>query len=284
MRIGPAFAVAMIFALGLPAAAEETAPPPAAEPAETTICALIEDAAKAQSLPVSFLTRLIWKESSFRLDVTSPAGAQGVAQFMPGTAAARGVINPYDPEEAIPKAAELLIDLKIQFGNLGLAAAAYNGGPTRVANWLAGTGGLPTETRDFVLSVTGHVAEDWIAGGAADKLGDTALPKTSCPEEVAVVRTMAPEEAARSALTAPWGVQIAGSFSKAAALASYKRAQSLYASILGDVEPMVLGGRLRSRGFVAFYRVRAPAATRAEGAALCTKILRAGGACVVLRN
>ena len=150
------------------------------------------------------------------MDVTSPAGAQGVAQFMPGTAAERGLVNPYDPEQAIPKAAELLADFKIQFGNLGLAAAAYNGGPTRVANWIAGVGGLPEETRNFVLNVTGHVVEDWIAGATADKAGDAALPKTSCPEEVAVVRTTQPDAAVLSTLTAPWGVQIAGSFSKAA--------------------------------------------------------------------
>ena len=97
-----ATAVAMLFALGAgSAAAEESAP--AADP----ICALIETAAKAQNLPVSFLTRLIWRESSFQTDVTSSAGAEGIAQFMPGTAAEQGLANPYDPEQAIPKAAEL---------------------------------------------------------------------------------------------------------------------------------------------------------------------------------
>jgi len=81
---------------------------------------------------------LIWQESSFRPGVSSGAGAQGVAQFMPGTAAERGLANPFDPEQAIPKSAELLADLRQRFGNLGLAAAAYNGGPARVEAWLAG--------------------------------------------------------------------------------------------------------------------------------------------------
>ena len=80
-------AAALLFALAAPAAAEESAP--AADP----ICALIETAAKAQNLPVSFLTRLIWRESSFQPDVTSLTGAEGVAQFMPGTAAERGPIR-----------------------------------------------------------------------------------------------------------------------------------------------------------------------------------------------
>ena len=154
-----ATAAAMLFALGAPAAADEGAP--TADP----ICALIETAAKAQSLPVSFLTRLIWRESSFQTDVTSSAGAEGIAQFMPGTAAAQGLANPYDPEQAIPKAAELLVALKNQFGNLGLAAAAYNAGPTRVANWIAGAGGLPYQTRDYVMTITGHTVEEWSAGG-----------------------------------------------------------------------------------------------------------------------
>jgi hypothetical protein len=134
------------------------------------------------------------------------------------------------------------------------------------------------------LAVTGHVVEEWTVGAAADKLGDAAIPKASCAEEVALVRTMAPAAASLSTLTAPWGVQFAGSFSKAAALGAFQRARARYADILGAFEPMLIGGRVRSRGFAAFYRVRTPAATRAEGEALCVKILRDGGACVVLRN
>ncbi|MFD0936816.1 lytic transglycosylase domain-containing protein, partial [Methylobacterium trifolii] len=115
----------------------------ATETVEQALCRLIDGSAKARGLPIPFLTRLIWRESSFRVGVVSPAGAQGVAQFMPGTARERGLTDPFDPEQAIPHAAHLLADLKRQFGNLGLAAAAYNGGATRVTNWLAGSGGLP---------------------------------------------------------------------------------------------------------------------------------------------
>ena len=104
------------------------------ETVEQALCRLIDGSAKAQGLPVPFLTRLIWRESSFRVSVVSPVGAQGVAQFMPGTAQERGLLDPFDPEQAIPHAAHLLADLKRRFGNLGLAAAAYNGGPARVTN------------------------------------------------------------------------------------------------------------------------------------------------------
>ena len=143
----------------------------ATETVEQALCRLIDGSAKAQGLPVPFLTRLIWRESSFRVGVVSPVGAQGVAQFMPGTARERGLLDPFDPEQAIPHAAHLLADLKRQFGNLGLAAAAYNGGPTRVANWLAGSGGLPAETRAYVYAVTGRPPEEWRGGASAVEMG-----------------------------------------------------------------------------------------------------------------
>jgi soluble lytic murein transglycosylase-like protein len=88
------------------------------------VCNLIESAASKYDLPLVFLTRLIWQESRFDVGAVSPAGAQGVAQFMPGTAIQTGLANPFDAIEAIPKSAELLRELKNQFGNLGLAAAA----------------------------------------------------------------------------------------------------------------------------------------------------------------
>ena len=144
------------------------APSPESETVEQALCRLIEDSAKARKLPVPFLTRLIWRESAFRVGVVSPAGAQGVAQFMPGTAKDRGLTDPFDPEQAIPHAAHFLADLKRQFGNLGLAAAAYNGGPGRVSAWLAGSGGLPAETRAYVIAITGRLAEDWRPNAAVE--------------------------------------------------------------------------------------------------------------------
>ncbi len=83
------------------------------------LCRLVETSAKARGLPVPFLTRLIWQESSFRTTAISRAGAQGIAQFMPGTAQERGLADPFDPEQAIPAAAHFLSDLRTQFGNLG---------------------------------------------------------------------------------------------------------------------------------------------------------------------
>src|SRR5947209_2440774 len=132
---------------------------------------MIDSSARAQSLPVVFLTRLIWQESNFQANAVSPAGARGIAQFMPKTAEARGLADPFDPEAAIPKAASLLAELRQQFGNLGLAAAAYNAGPARVAKWVAEGGDLPLETRNYVSIISRHSIDEW-APGAATKLNE----------------------------------------------------------------------------------------------------------------
>ncbi len=281
------FVSALCFAVfGSTNAATEPAPAGKEEPLAVTICRLIDSAAAAHKLPAAFLTRLIWQESSFRPHVVSPAGAQGIAQFMPGTAAERGLADPFDPEAAIPKSAEFLADLQRRFGNLGLAAAAYNGGPSRVSGWLAGGGFLPAETRNYVFRITGHMVEDWADPKIAEKASESMLKSAppACADAVADIRRNTPVAQAPTGFVAPWGVQLAGNFSKAAALASFARARARYAAVLGEIEPMIIGSRLRSRGVRPFYRVRAPAPTRAAANELCAKIVRVGGACVVLRS
>ena len=127
-----------------PPAAEASAPAAPGD-AQKSICLLLESAARANGLPVEFFARVIWQESRFRADAVGPVTrsgkrAQGIAQFMPGTAAERNLLNPFDPIQALPKSAEFLRELRREFGNLGLAAAAYNAGPRRVREWMAGTG------------------------------------------------------------------------------------------------------------------------------------------------
>jgi len=253
------------------------------ESAEHYVCRLVESSARSSGLPIVFLTRLIWQESSFRPGAVSPAGAQGIAQFMPGTATNRGLANPFDPEQAIPKAAELLAALKRRFGNVGLAAAAYNAGPARVANWLAGQGHLPEETRNYVLTITRRPVEDWITHATTLTMRDAANAPKSCLQATAVIRRAKLETFASSAFVAPWGVQLAGNFSRAAALASYTRTKSRYPALLGKISPMIMHGRGLGRG-ASYYRIRAAAPTRMAANALCHQIERAGGACAVLRN
>ncbi|MBI5260888.1 MAG: lytic transglycosylase domain-containing protein [Bradyrhizobium sp.] len=147
-----------------PGAALEPQQPAAetsAEPPEDNFCRALKEAARAAEIPVAFFARLIWQESRFRSSEVSHAGAQGVAQFMPETAAEVGLDDPFDPLKALPASARLLAKLREQFGNLGLAAAAYNAGSGRIQRWLAKETGLPRETRDYVRIITGSTAESW---------------------------------------------------------------------------------------------------------------------------
>jgi hypothetical protein len=257
---------------------------PSTETVEQALCRLIEDSARSHEIPIEFLTRLIWQESSFRTGVTSRAGAQGVAQFMPGTAQERGLADPFDPEQAIPKAAEFIAELTTRFGNRGLAAAAYNGGPARVTDWLAAQRSLAPETLDYVYAVTGQSAENWAAArkGEGQKQSDPPEERSlSCLQVTALLRRPS-QDGPEEAPFAPWGVQLAGNFSKDRALRTFSRASQSYAAALGDVQPMVIGTRLRSRGTRTYYRVRVPAASRDIADRLCGKIRSLGGSCIVL--
>jgi hypothetical protein len=141
-------------------------------------------------LPQEFFARVIWQESRFRPDTVGPRrrngeSAQGIAQFMPTTAAERGLLDPFDPVQALPKAAQFLRELKDQFGNLGLAAAAYNAGPARVRGWLSGARRLSAETRNYVAAVTGVPADEWAKGGARKPSVKTS---PNCRELMALLR------------------------------------------------------------------------------------------------
>jgi len=281
----------------LPMAAEETASPPTEiaepsdEPVAKTVCELIEAAAQAHRIPVDFFTRLIWQESSFRADALSPKGAQGIAQFMPGTAALRDLADPFDAHQAIPASADYLSDLSARFGNLGLAAAAYNAGEQRVEDWLAGAGGLPFETRDYVLRITGRPAEEWtVFDPNSYPRGILPGPKVErdCLDLAAILaRPGAGSQLVESvpqAPWAPWGVQVAGNFSLDRAMASYAALQERHPEILGGKAAMVVRAVNRSRGRAALFQIRAPAASRDEATDLCRKLKAGGGACVVFRN
>ena len=147
----------------------------ASEPSIVTeLCPTLEQAAAENGLPVDFFVRVIWQESRFNALAVSPKGAQGIAQFMPGTADWRGLSNPFDVSAALKASASYLGDLRTRFGNLGLAAAAYNAGPQRVQDWLFARSGLPKETHQYVQIVTGHSAEEW-SGGTTQ--ANVTLPK-----------------------------------------------------------------------------------------------------------
>jgi hypothetical protein len=303
----------LIAAIVAPAAAEDAAPDrrvipsveelaipqPPLQPGSDmgtaeAICLMIESAARANGLPLEFFARLIWQESRFQADAVGPMTrygqrAQGIAQFMPGTASDRGLLDPLNPVQALPKSAEFLAELRSQFGNLGLAAAAYNAGPRRVQEWLTGTGPMPYETRHYVYVITGSSVDDWARAGRGGKMPESARP-TTCGQLMALLKR-APnpfitqlEERVKLSAAKLWGVQLAAGFDRNKALAMYARAVTNLTAVIGGRDPSILSSVQRSRGNHVFYQVRIGADTRPEADDLCNRIHRAGGACFVLKN
>ncbi len=103
---------------------------------------------------MNLLAAQLYAESGFNPFANSPAGAQGIAQFMPGTARSYGLADPFDADKAIDAQAHLMSDLLKQFDNKpALALAAYNAGPGAVLRY----GGVPpfAETRGYVSRIMG---------------------------------------------------------------------------------------------------------------------------------
>ena len=114
---------------------------------------VIATAAQRYSVSAILLSAQIYAESGFNPNAVSGAGAQGIAQFMPGTAAGMGLANPFDPEAAIDAQARLMRDLLAQFSSVPLALAAYNAGPARVSPCMC----VPAiaETQAYVTQILG---------------------------------------------------------------------------------------------------------------------------------
>jgi transglycosylase-like protein with SLT domain len=279
-------------------AAPEGKPAPTPLPPQSTseaICLLVESAAQAHGLPFEFFARLIWQESHFQPDAVGPMTrngqrAQGIAQFMPGTANERGLFDPFDPVSALPKAAEFLEELHRTFGNLGLAAAAYNAGPRRIRDWLDGHGGLPAETRNYVMRITGRSAEEWAAASRSGGGDKAPLPKGNCRELMALLHTepspfvTALEKRVAQGNARPWGVELSAGFQRERVLAMYANVEKTYRSLLEKRDLLIIEGPLRNRGTGTFYQVRVGLDTRQAAMDLCSSLQKAGAACLVLRN
>jgi len=247
------------------------------------ICNLIEAEADRNSLPRDFFARLIWKESRFDANAVSPVGAQGIAQFMPGTARLRGLANPFDIDQAIPASAKYLHDLRQGFGNLGLAAAAYNAGENRVSRWLSVGGFLPLETESYVLDIMGEPADTFTDRNYPGKFPplDKDKPFAEACRLLPVIRSATIPMAAVN--IKPWGVQVAGNFRRAAAIRQWQRIRGRFPALLKPYEPVV--SRVRSpMGRAGVYAVRIGADDRATARDICSKLRGAGGFCVVMRN
>ncbi|TCR90915.1 lytic transglycosylase domain-containing protein [Rhizobium sp. BK376] len=249
------------------------------------LCGAIEHFAGANRLPPDYFARLIWKESRFQPDALSMKGAQGIAQFMPGTAKLRGLEDSLDVLKSLRASAEYLDELRNRFGNLGLAAAAYNAGEAGLSNFLA-SGGLPYETRGYVLSITGHTADEWkntppdVAAAPLDK------DKSFVDACVALARTKNLKEPAfqPEGIWAPWGVQLASNPQGQVARSLFFRVVNRLPAPLNAEQPLIFRKRDRSFGFRPRYVARIARQTRPEADKVCAQIRSAGGACTVFKN
>jgi hypothetical protein len=273
-----------------PAAPNAEAPPSQAaapaphSPTADDICRALEQDAAENEIPVEFFARVIWQESRFNARAVSNKGAQGIAQFMPATADYRGLVDPFDPIEALKNSARYLRDLKARFGNLGLAAAAYNAGPGRVSAWLTSHRPLPGETRNYVAIITGWTADEW-ASATPPKTSETTIPQGVPCTRLANLILAPKEEAQRMAAYVPrWGMQLTANWSESKAWATYRTIQKQYAALIGDREPIVIRSHGIGLGTAMRYNIRIGDDDRGYLEKFCQKLIAAGGACVVLRN
>ena len=266
-------------------------PPPEPGPLKSDVlCPELVSQANARTLPADFFVRLIWKESRFNPQAVSPKGAQGIAQFMPSTATERGLEDPFDPMTAIAESASYLADLVAEFGNVGLAAAAYNAGPERVRDWLAGRSTLPWETVDYVQFITGRPVEEWkgadtvlpklLKDGQSLQEWCRALPMHALPIQKDIYEP--PQQAPDR--RRPWGVLLAEDFRSSVALAIFARLKKRYASVLPDQVPTVIRHRNPNFGRMVRYAVSVGSDSFAEAERLCDHVRARGGACLVVKN
>ncbi len=123
--------------------------------APENIRALILSAANKAGLDPALFEALVGRESSFDPNAVSIAGAKGLAQLMPRTAAALGVTDIFDPQQNLEAGARYLAQMIRQFGKTDLALAAYNAGPGTVKQ----VGGIPPESAGYVRDVLQRARE-----------------------------------------------------------------------------------------------------------------------------
>lgn len=249
------------------------------------ICKLIERNAAERGLDPNFLARLLWKESRFEPGAISPAGAQGIAQFMPGTADLYDLHDPFNPALAISTAAWYLRHLADSFGNIGLAAIAYNGGEARAARFIAKQSTLPYETLDYVESITGHNAWRWRDNPPAreelhlELNGETEF-RPACVK-LAGNRNL--REFTTQPRVYPWGVIVASHPERSGAAQQVARLNRTLRPILGGKRVGYVRKKLSGLPR-AVYTAQIGYDSKSAANSFCLKLKRLGGRCIVLKN
>ncbi|RYD87726.1 MAG: AMIN domain-containing protein, partial [Sphingomonadales bacterium] len=236
-------------------------------------------------LPPHFFARLIWRESLFRADAISPKGAEGIAQFMPGTAKMRGLEDSFDVVQALSASSLYLDELRDRFGNLGLAAAAYNAGEGGLNGFL-GKGRLPLETRDYVFAITGSTVETW-RDDPPDKVAEPLDPKRTFLDgciRLATRRILREPVLLESADWAPWGVQLAATFDPAVTSRLMNASLARFPAALRGERAVIIRQKRVRPGMRPKYQARIGRQNKQEADALCDAIRKAGVACAAVKN
>jgi hypothetical protein len=196
---------------------------------------------------------------------------------MPATARWRGLSDPFEPAEALLESARWLRELLDQFGNVGLAAAAYNAGPKGVREWIAGNRKLPNETRAYVRIVTGRTAEEWLRDETRRPVPADVDRTTFSVSKTAYGGDVNPTEAT-------WGLQLVGDSSESRALVEYAHLQDRYHSVLGNRAPTIVKKPMGGRGPSTWYFVRVAESSKESAMRLCSSLRSVGGSCIVNPN
>ena len=247
------------------------------------VCSVIERAAGHHGLDPHFFARLLWKESLFEPGAVSPVGAMGIAQFMPGTAEMVGLDDPFNPAKAIEASARYLRKLTDGFGNVGLAAVAYNGGENRAARFIAQGGNLPWETQDYVQAITGITAASWreSPSQAVDIRLDKQRPFLDACIELAGKRKL--REFNTPDHPWPWGVIVATHASQSGVSDQVSRLNRQLRPILGGKRVSYVRRKI-SGGPRKVYTAQIGYSSKTEAHAFCSRLRGVGGRCLVLRN
>lgn len=249
------------------------------------LCQTLEIFAEENSLDPGFLTRLIWQESRFDPNALSHANAQGIAQFIPSTAALRGLRDPYNPAQALEYSAQYLGEMARRYGNPGLAAVGYNGGEARAERLLRGPTTLPRETLNYVRIITGLTAETWAR--SAPEIHDYRLDgdtpfQPACHALARDRRLTAYPEPVPD--VPKWGVQLAFGTTESRALDQYRSRSRSCAGVLRNETPLMIWQKSRASPRGGYYMARIGRNDRDAAWRLCSRLKARGCVCAVYRN
>jgi len=249
-------------------------------------CNAIKVFADRHGLNRDFFARLIWQESRFDQNALSPANARGIAQFIPSTAALRGLADPYNPADALEHSAQYLAEMVGKYGNEGMAAIGYNGGEKRAEGFLQG-GGLARETVKYVPIITGLSAEVW--RDTPPKAPDFRLSNDkpflpACYDMARNRRVSALRITPPQPVLKPWGVQVAfGTTIDAAKSKARSNTSSCQTPVKGQTLQMVFK-KNRVSGRKGFYFAQYGSDSREASQSMCDRMRRSGCICLVVKN